>query len=146
MARAPAGFSLVELVLVLVLIGILAVFVVPRINIGGFDSGAFRDEMVAAFRHAQRLAMASGCPIQVSVSGGEYSVAWTGDGGSACQPAGPVAHPSRGGALSGSGPATSEGQVVFDGMGRVESGLAIGLEDGQQIIVEGGSGHVRTGS
>jgi MSHA pilin protein MshC len=52
------GFTLIELVMVLVLIGILAVFVAPRLgDVTSSKAGAFRDKLRADIRYAQDLAM-----------------------------------------------------------------------------------------
>lgn len=52
------GFTLIELVMVLVLIGILAVFAAPRLgNITSIKSGAFTEKLRADIRYAQNLAM-----------------------------------------------------------------------------------------
>lgn len=135
------GFTLTELVLVLVLIGILAAFAAPRLNIAGFERQSFARELTIALRHAQRAAIASGCAVEVSIQAGGYSVAWA--GGPGC-PGGALAHPSRGGAFAGSGQISAGiGTVRFDGMGRTASGTAIVVTDGPTIIVEAGSGYVR---
>jgi MSHA pilin protein MshC len=52
------GFTLIELVMVIVLLGILAVFVAPKMgNITMMKSGAFTDKVRADIRYAQNLAM-----------------------------------------------------------------------------------------
>ena len=53
-----AGFTLIELVMVLVLIGILAVFVAPKLgDVTSSNAGAFTDKLRADIRYAQNLAM-----------------------------------------------------------------------------------------
>jgi MSHA pilin protein MshC len=69
MQLAQSGFSLTELILVLVLTGILAVVVVPQFS----DSASFRargytDELIAAARAAQKLAVARGCPVRLAMN------------------------------------------------------------------------------
>jgi MSHA pilin protein MshC len=55
------GFTLIELVMVLVLIGIIAVVAAPRLaNITVTNSGAFSDKLKADVRYAQNLAMTKG--------------------------------------------------------------------------------------
>jgi len=60
-----AGFSLIELVAVIVIIGALTAVVVPRLNISGFEQFAFRQEVLAGLRYAQKTAVAAGCPVRV---------------------------------------------------------------------------------
>lgn len=52
------GFTLIELVIVIVLVGIMAVFVAPRLgNITTTNAGAFKDKLRTDIRYAQNLAM-----------------------------------------------------------------------------------------
>ena len=69
------GFTLVELVMVIVIIGILAVVVGPRFfNRQVFDERLYYEEALAAVRYGQKLAVASGCLIQVNLGAAGYSV------------------------------------------------------------------------
>jgi MSHA pilin protein MshC len=52
------GFTLIELIMIIVLLGIIAVFAAPRLgNITSTNAGAFRDKLRADIRYAQNLAM-----------------------------------------------------------------------------------------
>lgn len=58
MRRAARGFTLIELIMVIVILGVLAVFVAPRLNTDDFNARGFHDETLALLRFAQKTAIA----------------------------------------------------------------------------------------
>jgi MSHA pilin protein MshC len=67
--HSQQGFTVIELVLIMLVLGILSAVAVPRFfNRVDFDERAFTDEMISALRYAQKRAVASGCQIQVTAN------------------------------------------------------------------------------
>ncbi len=63
------GFTLIELVVVVLLLGILSVFAMGRLfDQNQFAARGFFDDSVNAVRFAQKFAMSSGCDVRVSLS------------------------------------------------------------------------------
>ena len=80
--RHEAAFTLIEMVAVMVIIGVLAVFAMPRFaDIDPFEERGFFEEALAATRYAQKLAVASGCSIRMEFDASANSLQisrWTG--------------------------------------------------------------------
>ncbi|MDP1698610.1 MAG: type II secretion system protein [Xanthomonadaceae bacterium] len=73
--RFSAGFTVVELIAVIVVLGILSAMALPRLtDRSAFQARGFEDEVFAALRHARALAVASGCEVQVSIAGNGYTL------------------------------------------------------------------------
>ena len=68
-----AGFTLVELIMVVVLLGTLSAVAIPKFfDKNTFSERAFFDDTLNAVRYAQKLAVATGCNVQVAVSANSY--------------------------------------------------------------------------
>lgn len=66
--RTCTGFTLIEMVMTLIIVGILAVVAIPRFfETSRFDQRGFQDELLSAIRYAQKTAVASQCPVQVNI-------------------------------------------------------------------------------
>jgi MSHA pilin protein MshC len=87
-ARAGRGFTLVELVTILILVGILAVVALPRLNSAqDFRATAFRDRVAASLRFAQKSAVAKRRMVCATVAADGLSLglsAAAGFGAGAC--------------------------------------------------------------
>lgn len=83
--EANRGFSLVELVSVMVLISILAVFIAPKMaGTGGYDEYIIRDQLISAIRAAQQNAMYDQAPgrcYRVNITTNSYTIERSTDSG-----------------------------------------------------------------
>lgn len=116
------GFTLVELVAVLVLMGVLAVVAFGRFNPADFQLREARGELLSALRHAQELSLShtGATPFAVNLSGNGFSVV---QGGA------PVTDPQTAGSYTRTWGNVSLGQIgsiVFDGYGEPSLGGALG--------------------
>lgn len=69
------GFSLIELIVVIVLMAILVAVAAPRFfGQGDFEAPAFAQELASAARYAQKVAVVSGCRVDLVVTGTGYSL------------------------------------------------------------------------
>ena len=97
------GFTLIELVMILVLLGILAAFAVPRLgNVTATNAGAFTDKLRADIRYAQNLAMSQNRRYRVYFNAAPapnpgYAVVNDADGNGTWGGAGEVARDHAGG-------------------------------------------------
>ena len=66
--KANKGFTLVELITVIVLIGILAVYAVPKFTSDNqYDTSVVRDILISSARQAQQLAMNMGDTVTIGL-------------------------------------------------------------------------------
>lgn len=79
MLRCQRGFTFIELISVIIVLGVIAATAIPRFSNAGASALAGRDDLVAALFYAQQIAMARARssadpvldnPIQLQTSGG----------------------------------------------------------------------------
>ncbi len=67
--RRQKGFTLIEMVTVIIIVGILAVVTIPRfLAPSNFESRATADTLISSLRQAQQLAMSKATTANVSVT------------------------------------------------------------------------------
>lgn len=126
--RNSRGFTTMELVIVVILLTIVAAYVAPRLATNEFEELGFAEESLAVVRYAHKLAMASGCSVQVLVSpgaGGSLALNYTGAGG--C-PVGAVPNPAGGAAFTVTAPSSvtvAGATFIYDLIGNPGLGVVI---------------------
>lgn len=141
------GFSLVELVVVILVLGILAAVAVPVFfDLDDYRERSAYDETAGALRYAQKLAVGSGCEVRVVISPNGYQLQQRGGviaAGAAC-PTGTFADLSGFPitAASFSDVSLTPVTLTFDAMGRCSSNATITVGTTQTISVVAATGVV----
>ena len=145
MRNNNAGFTLVELVLVIVLLSILSAVALPRFfGRNNFDERVLFDDTLNAVRYAQKLAVATGCQTRVIIALNSYSII----GEKKCDGKNPIfnknkpviRHPTTGeegyqGSQSNITLTASNSTTTFDALGTADSANTISVGNRQITIV-----------
>jgi MSHA pilin protein MshC len=136
------GFTLIELIMVIVMLGVLAVFAAPMFNRGDFDARGFHDETLAMLRYAQKTAIAQRRTVCVTLSATGVTLTMDKsvppDG--TCDSAPALPNPPRG----GSGLSSATASFNFTPLGSTEpsSRVTISIANSTDITVEADTGYV----
>jgi len=69
------GFTLIELIMVIVVLGILAISAIPKFfDVSIFQQRGFFDDTLNAIRYAQKLAVATACNVQVNIASDQFEL------------------------------------------------------------------------
>ena len=121
------GFTIVELVVVIVLLGIMSAFALPRFfNVGDYQARAAYDEVASALRYAQKLAVGSGCAVRVNIIDNSYALQQQ----ASCSSGGfstITRHPVDSATISGVTLSSSHESFTFDNMGRCSDTVTVNV-------------------
>jgi MSHA pilin protein MshC len=73
--RRILGFTVIEVVFCIIIFSILAAISIPRLfSKKSYDERFFVDQMLATVRYAQKMAIATGCRMQVNLQNGSLII------------------------------------------------------------------------
>lgn len=69
------GFTLIEMIVTLMVVGIMAIAVLPRMDmLRGFDEIGFRDKLIATLEYARKSAVAARRDVRVEIAANSVTV------------------------------------------------------------------------
>jgi len=154
------GFTTIELITVIILIGILSAVAIPRLDSSAFRERGFRDGVFTAVSHARRVAVASRRYVCVTVTSSMVSV--TRDAGTSPEtaasinctidvalPAPTAGCPSNAVCAPNGVSAGGSSSIIFDPLGRsisapnTAANASITITNQNTITVVGETGYVQ---
>ncbi|MEQ8288105.1 MAG: type II secretion system protein [Gammaproteobacteria bacterium] len=75
------GFTLIELVVTIIVLGIIAAYVVPRLNLLSIQNQGYFDLAKSTIRYGQKRAIATGCIVNININTAACNLSWVGCAG-----------------------------------------------------------------
>ncbi|MFK5926750.1 MAG: prepilin-type N-terminal cleavage/methylation domain-containing protein [Desulfuromusa sp.] len=124
--KRSSGFTLIELVVILLLLGIISAVALPRFfNLDGYRTRTAYDEVAGAVRYAQKLAVATGCEVQVDLSGNGYALQQHSTDCTSGAFSTITNHPVTNNTFSGVSLSSTPTMFIFDAMGRSSNAATV---------------------
>ena len=146
------GFTMAELVAVMIIVAILAVFATSAFDRRGFDAAGYADEVRTQLAYARQVAVAARREVRATIDSAGISLAMCADfactGGHSVSVASPQGEAAYSRATpSGVALASSSSSIIFDAQGTpnlaADATLVVtGGGSNTQIVVEAGTGYV----
>ena len=152
-AGGDDGFTLIELVVTMIIVGVLAVVAMPKLNTNTFDTTGFYQEVISSVRYAQKEAVAKHRIVCVTLAAGSVTVRYAKTTGTTCDTelvsprgASPFTVTAKSGVTLS--PATS---FLFDALGRprttsntalAQLTVSITGDGTQSFVIEAETGYV----
>jgi MSHA pilin protein MshC len=145
MKRRALGFTLAELVIVIVIAAILAAIAIPQFNLREIDAAWFHEQVRSGVRYAQRTAVAQRRCVFVSVTPTQLSLLY-GNPGCAIT-ASPVTDLAANQAFVLTAPTgvtlgAAPNTFSFNGLGQPSSAASVSV-DGKTVTVNAETGYVQ---
>lgn len=137
--------------MVIVLLGILSATVLPKFfDVSSYKQQAFFDDTLNAVRYAQKLAVATGCKVQVSVSANAYTLNSPADRSQCANSptfSQAIRNPGTGaatyiGSETGVTLTSTSATFNFDALGRASADVTLTVAGSKTIVVVSSTGFV----
>lgn len=147
--RSESGFTIMELVAVMVIVAILAVSAVSCVERRSFDAAGFADEVRAQLAYGQKIAVASRRAVIATVAGNTVTLMMCPTFGAPCDTSLiPVASPQGEPTFVRGAPKdvtiTPDVAITFNPQGAPDAGAALVVNGGviHTVTIEAGTGYV----
>lgn len=151
MKQQVRGYTMVELITVMVVLGIVSAVALPRLMGNSMAGPAFRDELVSALRYAQKTAVSHRRLVCATVAANAVTLSIASASGSnVCNtplplPDGSTSYTSKDSAITATSSTLffqAAGTITSDGAGAATTSGSIAVTGQTAIAIQGATGYV----